>query len=89
MSDTIEGGNPEPPDLKRVIGFWAATSLVIGTVLGSGIFLKHGRLAADAGDVRLILVGWLVGGTVCVLGSQRGRVGGHAAPGRRPVCLSA
>jgi APA family basic amino acid/polyamine antiporter len=61
---------PPPKDgLRRDIGFWGAISLVIGAVLGSGIFLKHGRVAADAGDVGLILTSWVLGGVVCLLGA--------------------
>ena len=38
--------NPKPPhsnnrgpELKRDLGQWAAASIVVGTVIGSGIFL--------------------------------------------------
>ena len=46
-----------------------ALAIVVGNVIGSGIFLKPGSIAAEAGDFRLILSAWLVGGAVCVLGS--------------------
>ena len=46
-----------------------ALAIVVGNVIGSGIFLKPGSIAAEAGDFRLILAAWLLGGAVCVLGA--------------------
>ena len=46
-----------------------ALAIVVGNVIGSGIFLKPGSIAAEAGDFRLILSAWLVGGAVCGLGA--------------------
>ena len=41
----------------RVLGFWAAVSIVIGNMIGSGVFLLPASLAAYRG---LSLVGWVV-----------------------------
>jgi APA family basic amino acid/polyamine antiporter len=48
-----------PPDTSppRVLGFWAAVSIVIGNMIGSGVFLLPASLAAYRG---LSLAGWLV-----------------------------
>ncbi len=47
----------------RVLGFWAAVSIVMGNMIGSGVFLLPASLAAYRG---LSLAGWLVsaGGAV-------------------------
>ncbi len=47
----------------RVLGFWAAVSIVMGNMIGSGVFLLPSSLAAYRG---LSLIGWLVsaGGAV-------------------------
>jgi len=45
-----------------------ALAMVVGNVIGSGIFLKPGIIAAVAGDFRLILAGWVLGGGLCILG---------------------
>jgi APA family basic amino acid/polyamine antiporter len=52
--------NAPPP---RVLGFWAAVAIVMGNMIGSGVFLLPASLAAYRG---LSLVGWLVsaGGSV-------------------------
>ncbi len=41
----------------RVLGFWAAVSIVMGNMIGSGVFLLPSSLAAYRG---LSLVGWIV-----------------------------
>jgi APA family basic amino acid/polyamine antiporter len=41
----------------RVLGFWAAVSIVMGSMIGSGVFLLPASLAAYRG---LSLVGWIV-----------------------------
>src|SRR5262245_22667860 len=47
----------------RVLGFWAAVSIVMGNMIGSGVFLLPASLAAYRG---LSLAGWAVsaGGSV-------------------------
>jgi basic amino acid/polyamine antiporter, APA family len=51
--------------LKREIGFWTATALVIGNMVGSGIFLLPSSLAATAGPVSI--VAWAFTGLGAIL----------------------
>jgi APA family basic amino acid/polyamine antiporter len=46
-----------------------AMAVVVGNVIGSGIYVKPGRIAYEAGDFRVILTAWLVGGLICLMGS--------------------
>jgi amino acid transporter len=46
-----------------------AVAIVVGNVIGSGIFAKPGEIAAHAGDFRIILAAWLAGGALCMLGA--------------------
>jgi len=57
-----------PSLLKRDLGASIAVAVVVGNVIGSGIFYKPGKIAADAGSFGLILALWLVGGVLCLLG---------------------
>jgi APA family basic amino acid/polyamine antiporter len=43
--------------------------MVVGNTIGSGIFLKPGKIAADAGSFPMIVGGWIVGGLVCLAGA--------------------
>ena len=50
------------PELKRSLGLIDATSLVAGSMIGSGIFLVTAAMARDVGSAAWILVIWLVTG---------------------------
>lgn len=59
----------ESQGLVRVLGPSMATAVVVGSVIGSGIFLKPGNIAADGGHFGRILIVWIVGGLLCILGA--------------------
>ncbi|MGE0463047.1 MAG: APC family permease [Vicinamibacterales bacterium] len=65
---------PHPPaeaadaQLVRAIGLWGATLLVIGSVLGSGIFLTTGIMFQELPSVTLVLVAWTAGGLLAMAG---------------------
>ena len=54
---------------ERPLGFLTATSLVVGAMIGAGIFTTTGLLAASLGDERLILLAWLLGGLLALAGA--------------------
>jgi basic amino acid/polyamine antiporter, APA family len=54
--------------LVRALGPVIATAVVVGNVIGSGIFLKPGNIASASGDFTLIISVWIFGGLLCVLG---------------------
>ena len=55
--------------LPRVLGLWDIVSIVIGGVIGSGIFLVPKDMAAAVGGPLLILAVWLVGGLLSFFGA--------------------
>jgi APA family basic amino acid/polyamine antiporter len=55
--------------LKRVIGFWGGTALIIGITIGSGIFRKPFTLAGLVPDPRVILGLWAVFGLISICGA--------------------
>jgi len=59
--------NP-PGGLIRVLGPRIATAVVVGNVIGSGIFLKPGNIAAESGHFGVIISVWVFGGLLCILG---------------------
>lgn len=54
----------ETPKLK----IWTAISVVIGCVIGSGVFVKPGRVLVAAGDSNTALLAWLIGGLLTLAG---------------------
>ena len=60
---------PTKAGLLRALGLPTAMAIVVGNVIGSGIFLKPGEIAAGAGDFTLIISVWVAGGVLCLLGA--------------------
>jgi amino acid transporter len=56
-------------DLPRKVGFWGAIAVMVGVVIGSGIFRTPSGIAQHLGDPWLILVLWLVGGLLALAGA--------------------
>ncbi|MBN8645813.1 MAG: amino acid permease [Planctomycetes bacterium] len=57
------------PDLPRVVGFWGAVSVLVGVVIGSGIFQTPAFIAANLGSPWLILLLWGAGGLIALCGA--------------------
>lgn len=56
-------------ELKRDLGIWAALAIVVGTVIGSGIFRVPQTMMLDVGSVPLVFAVWLVGGFLSLAGA--------------------
>jgi APA family basic amino acid/polyamine antiporter len=54
--------------LVRAIGFWPATMLLVGNVIGSAIFLTTGTMLAVLPSAPLVLLAWLAGGLLACAG---------------------
>lgn len=55
--------------LKPHLNFYAATLVVIGAVIGSGIFRKPTVMAASLGTPGMLLAVWIVGGIITLFGA--------------------
>ncbi|HEV2751236.1 MAG TPA: amino acid permease [Gemmatimonadales bacterium] len=68
----------------RRLGLFSATMAVIGGIIGGGIFLTPSTVAARVGSASFIVIAWVVGGLVALvgafcyaeLGARRPRAGG-------------
>jgi basic amino acid/polyamine antiporter, APA family len=58
-----------PKGLPRCLSGWSATSVVVGLIIGSGIFRVPSSIAAEAGSVAAIAALWLLGGLVVLCGA--------------------
>jgi APA family basic amino acid/polyamine antiporter len=56
-------------ELKRVLGLWAALAIVVGTVIGSGIFRVPQAMILSVGSVRMVFLVWIVGGVLSLAGA--------------------
>ncbi|MBW1792336.1 MAG: amino acid permease, partial [Deltaproteobacteria bacterium] len=56
-------------DLKRGIGFFSATILVIANMIGTGIFTTSGFIIEELGNPQTMLLCWFVGGIFALCGA--------------------
>jgi basic amino acid/polyamine antiporter, APA family len=59
-----------PQQLKKSIGLWSAVSIVIGSVIGAGIFMRPASMAQRLGSPGLLMLVWLVAGAASFLGAM-------------------
>ena len=67
---------PEPPhntasrpELSRDLGVSHASAIVVGTIIGSGIFLVPAEMMQAVGSARLVYLAWVVGGALSFFGA--------------------
>ncbi|KAK8727144.1 hypothetical protein OTU49_009718 [Cherax quadricarinatus] len=71
-SSGLEGGKPgadDPINLERRVGLLSGVALIVGTMIGSGIFVSPKGLLERTGSVGLSLVVWAACGGLSLLGA--------------------
>ena len=56
-------------ELKRELGSFSCTMLVAGNMIGIGIFVTAGRIAAVLPHPQMILIAWILGGLLSLAGA--------------------
>ncbi|MCL4511441.1 MAG: amino acid permease [Bacteroidetes bacterium] len=59
----------EQPKLAKRLGLWTAIAVVIGSIIGSGIFLVPQKIAMTLGDAGWIIAVWIFGGLLSLAGA--------------------
>ncbi|HWZ83098.1 MAG TPA: amino acid permease [Terriglobales bacterium] len=57
------------PELARDLGLSHAGAVVVGTIIGSGIFLVPAEMMQAVGSARLVYLAWMVGGVLSFFGA--------------------
>src|SRR5258708_18252300 len=60
---------PTAPGLLPSVGLFTTITLVVGGVIGSGIFRKPGIMASQVGAPELLLGVWLLAGVITLFGA--------------------
>jgi APA family basic amino acid/polyamine antiporter len=55
--------------LVRGLGAWASAAIVVGTMIGTGIFLKSAEMAREGRTVSVVFAAWIVGGILSLFGA--------------------
>ena len=56
-------------ELKRDLGLWGAASIVVGTVIGSGIFLVPKSMVQNVGSAEMVIFVFIFGGLLSLAGA--------------------
>src|ERR1041385_932042 len=64
-----EPGVFQQDSLRRALGPWSAIAVVIGTVIGSGIFLVPSDMVKAVGSAEMVFVVWVFGGILTLFGA--------------------
>jgi len=56
-------------DLKRDLGVWSAAAIVVGTVIGSAIFIVPRDMIKNVGSPLMVFAVWIFGGMLSLFGA--------------------
>jgi len=65
----LSAGKAQSADLVRQLGLFDSVMMMVGIVIGSGIFLTTGIMAQSLPSAALLMLAWLVGGVVTLTGA--------------------
>jgi len=61
--------NGKKIDLIRGLGKWGSLAIVVGTMIGTGIFLKPAEMAREGRTVAVVFAAWVVGAVLSLFGA--------------------
>ena len=56
-------------ELVRGLGPWASAAIVVGTMIGTGIFLKPAEMAREGRYVAIVFAAWITGALLSIFGA--------------------
>ena len=60
---------PVEEELRKALNFTDGFCVIVGTIIGSGIFSSPGTVVKDTGSVRVTMLAWATGGVLAILGT--------------------
>src|SRR6202158_4186365 len=56
-------------ELVRGLGAWASAAIVVGTMIGTGIFLKPAEMGREGRSVSVVFAAWIAGAILSIFGA--------------------
>jgi len=81
-----QDGAHSPPSLRKELNLFDAVAVVVGTIIGSGIFLIPSSIAAQLNSLGAVLLVWVIGGILTVFGALSLAELGSIYPGAGGLC---
>src|SRR5690348_11880423 len=69
MHEMTATARTEAAQLPRALGLRHAIAIVVGTIIGSGIFLVPKEMIEAVGSAKLVYLAWIVGGILSIFGA--------------------
>ena len=70
MAESTQGTQDEPQQLKKNLSILTATSIVVGCVIGAGVFFKpYAIYQATDGGPGMGMLAWVLGGLITIFGA--------------------
>jgi basic amino acid/polyamine antiporter, APA family len=68
-AETVSAGKPSRTGLVASLGLFSATAIVVGSMIGSGIFLVPADIGRNVGSPALLIAAWLVTAVMTIIGA--------------------
>jgi len=65
---STEQGGTGSNSRSRTLGFWTATAIIVGSIIGSGIFMKPAAMAAQVASPLWLALTWIGAGVISLFG---------------------
>ncbi|HNX49760.1 MAG TPA: amino acid permease [Thermoanaerobaculaceae bacterium] len=65
----LGAASPATSGLPRVLGLFSIIGIVVGAMIGSGIFINPAKVAMEVGTPELMMLVWVVGGVLSFFGA--------------------
>src|ERR671929_1787451 len=69
MLNTQTNASQLDTEFNRGLGLYASTMIVVGSMIGSGIFLVSAEMARQTGSPGLLLTAWIITGVLTIVGA--------------------
>src|ERR1700722_458793 len=69
MSENLPDAGSGRVELKADLGIWTAAAIVVGTVIGSAIFLVPNDMVKSVGSPFMVFMVWIFGGMLSLFGA--------------------
>jgi APA family basic amino acid/polyamine antiporter len=66
---TLESSSREPAAFKRCLNLFDSVMVVVGIMIGSGIFIVSAEMSREIGSSGWLLVAWAITGVLTVAGA--------------------
>jgi APA family basic amino acid/polyamine antiporter len=68
-AETVSSGAPSKTGLVASLGLFSATAIVVGSMIGSGIFIVPADIGRNVGSPALLIGAWLVTAVMTIIGA--------------------